>query len=141
MEEVVVEAGDAALLEFHARAGDERHGAREVGLVADQHDLAAARGQLQRIEVSTGEPVVLLDRAVEPLAGEYRGPSGPDLWAGQADVELDAESLQRLARGDRLALALPGQVAFGVRLALAILSVSVPQEPDHCPNPRPSSTP
>ena len=52
----------------------------------------------------------------------------------QADVQLHAECLQRLAGVARLALALLGQVALGVGLALAGLRVPMPQHPDHGQN-------
>ena len=59
----------------------------EVRLVADQHHLAAARGQLQGVEVSAGEASILLDPAIKGGAGQLGGPLGADLRARQANVQ------------------------------------------------------
>ena len=62
---MVVEGGDAALLHFTREPVTRATAPEKSGSWPTSIDLAAARGQLERVEVSTGEPVVLLDRAVE----------------------------------------------------------------------------
>jgi hypothetical protein len=131
VEDAVVQSGDAAFSQFHPGAGDEGDGAGEVGLVADQQHLATAGRQLQGVEVSAGQTVVFLNRAIKGGAGELGGSLGSNLGAREANVQTRTESLEGLAGRAGLAFPLLGQVTLGVGLTGAVLRIPVTEQPDH----------
>ncbi len=61
-----------ALPELDATAGHELDRAREVGLVADEQDLAEPGGELDRVEVATAQRLADLDLRAERFAGDAR---------------------------------------------------------------------
>ncbi len=106
----------------------------EVGLVADEQDVASAGRQVERVEVAAREAFVEA-RPRRRAARRRARPSRRARTFGleQAGVELDAEALQRARRRARACLSpFAGQLALGVVLPRgAVLGLAVSQQPDH----------
>ena len=127
-----VDRGEAALLQLHPRAGGRADRAREVGLVADQQDLAPAGRQLLGVEVAAPEAPRISSTSTPSSragdAGRCRGPA-PSGWSRQASIFTpSAASAVPAARAWRspFSVSSPRGVVGGV-----VLGVAVAQQPDH----------
>jgi hypothetical protein len=93
--------------------------------------------QVEDAQFPVTEPLIDLSGHAEGGGGQLGGLAGAQLGAGQADVELNAEGLQRPAGVARLAAAFVGELALSVVLARGVLGVAVSEEPDHAKEPYP----
>ncbi len=100
--------------------------------MADQQHVAPARDEVQRV-VSGGQHVAVLRLEAEMLAGQQRGIPGPYLGAGEAEVDLVTEAMNRPTGGVGLGPALVAQPARRVACTLVRLGISVSQQIDHLP--------
>jgi dTDP-glucose 4,6-dehydratase len=97
--------------------------------VTNEQNLVEARGEVERVEVSAGEALLLGHFDTERLAGEARSVTRAHARAAQAELRLDAQRGERRTGLTRLTLALLGQPPLEVDLA--VLGVTMAQEPDH----------
>ena len=109
-----------------------RDRAREVGLVADQQHLAAARGQLQRVEVAAARAGrrARPERPAPRRRARRSGGPGPSGLVRQASSSTPSAFIARPASRDcRSPFSVSSRSAS--RLARAVLGVAVSQQPDH----------
>jgi hypothetical protein len=127
--------GDAALLEVHARAGEVEDDLLERRVVPDDQDPRSVVMLGQQLAGGVDvEPLAergaRLGRHVEWLARQLGGAGRAQERARVAGRELEPEPGERLARGDRLALAPRGQLALEVGLRLVRDGLAVPEKPE-----------
>ena len=116
-------------------AGQVVHDLGERRVVADDEDPRAVvvLGEQVARDVlveALAERLALLGRHVERLAGERRRAGGADERARVTGRELEPEPRQRLAGGERLALAPCGQLTVEVVLGFVRDGLAVPEEPE-----------